>query len=260
MGRFDGMSALVTGGTGGIGSAIVRAFLDDGANVVVFGSSRTRLDALRETCDSERLRTLELDLRGGATEVVDATRAAIAEFGRLDILVNCAGVAFQTPILEISEEQWDTTLAVNLKSAFFLSQAAARHMVDNGGGSIINVCSVDSYRGGEALYADYSASKAALAHLTQVLTLELGPRGIRCNAIAPGPVATPMMDFADDPTTYNTYVRHLAQRRFSSPEEQARVVLFLASDDASNIAGEVVRVDGGWALGMWPDPSLEPEY
>jgi 3-oxoacyl-[acyl-carrier protein] reductase len=261
MGRFDRQGVLLTGGTGGIGKAIARGFLAEGAQVLALGSNAPRLEVLKQELESTHLATLVLDLRSGADEVRQAVDAAVETLGRIDVLVNCAGVAFQTPILDISEEQWDTTLTVNLKSAFFLSQECARRMVSAGGGAIVNVASIDAFRGCDALYADYCASKAGLAHLTTAMALELGALGVRCNAVAPGPVATPMMDYAEqDPETYRVYTRLVAQRRFSTPEEQARVVLFLASDDASNITGETVRVDGGWMLGMWPNPAAEPEW
>jgi 3-oxoacyl-[acyl-carrier protein] reductase len=258
MSRFSERAVIVTGGTGGIGKAIVHAFLDEGARVMVLGSSEPRLQALREELDAKSLNVLKLDLRDGADRIQQVALTAVDELGSVDVLVNCAGVAFQTPLLEITEDQWDVTLSVNLKGAFFLSQACARTMVGSGGGVIVNVCSADSFRGSEALYADYCASKAALAHLTSVMALELGALGVRCNAVAPGPVATPMMDFAGDEATFRYYTQLVAQRRFSTPEEQAKAVLFLASDDASNITGETLRVDGGWMLGMWPDPALEP--
>ena len=185
---------IVTGGTGGIGRAIVRAFLDEGASVLVFGSDEGRLEALRVEMNSADLDTAKLDLREGAGAMREAVLAAIGRMGRLHVLVNCAGVAFQTPVLDIDESQWDETLTVNLKSAFFLSQEAARHMATVGGGAIVNVSSADCFIV-EALYADYSASKAGLSHLTTAMAFELAHLGVRCNAIAPGPTTTPMMGF-----------------------------------------------------------------
>jgi 3-oxoacyl-[acyl-carrier protein] reductase len=260
MGRFADKNVVVTGGTGGVGKAIVRAFLAEDATVMALGSAQQRLDSLSREVESSRLATERLDLREGAEAINRVVQAVVAELGGIHVLVNCAGVAAQALVLEITEAQWDETLAVNLKGAFFLSQEVARQMVRDGiKGAIVNVSSADAFRGSEGLYADYCASKAGLCHLTEAMAFELAQHGIRCNAVAPGPVATPMMDFAEDESVYRYYVRNIAQRRFSTPDEQARVILFLASDDASNITGETIKVDGGWMLGMWPDPRFEPE-
>lgn len=257
--RFAGKSVVITGGTGGVGRAVVTAFLDEGADVVVLGSSESRLEALGREKNSTRLATARLDLRDGAEVIRKAARSVGHKLGRVDVLVNCAGVAVQARLLDITESQWDQTFAVNLKGAFFLSQEFARQMISRGGGVIVNVSSADAFRGNEGLYADYCASKAGLSHLTEAMAFELAQNGIRCNAVAPGPVSTPMMEFAEGEDVHRFYVRNVAQRRFSTPEEQAKVILFLASDDASNITGEIVKVDGGWMLGMWPDPKFEPD-
>jgi len=259
MNRFSGKNVVVTGGTGGVGKGIVAAFLDEGAEVVVLGSAESRLEALRREMDSPHLATARLDLRDGAEAIRRAAKDVGGRLGQVHVVVNCAGVAVQTPVLDITEEQWDQTFAVNLKGAFFLSQEFARQMSSAGGGVIVNISSADGFRGSEALYADYCASKAGLSHLTTAMAFELAHLGIRCNAVAPGPVATPMMDFAGDESVYDYYVQSMAQRRFSSPEEQAKAVLFLASEDASNITGETMRVDGGWMIGMWPDPKFVPK-
>ena len=259
MSRFEGKNVIVTGGTGGIGRAIVKAFLDEGATVLVYGSDDGRLATLEEDFKAPSLQTTKLDLRDDVSVLQRVTREAIERMGRLHVLVNCAGVAYQTPVLEIDEEQWDQTHTVNLKAAFFLSQEAARHMAANGGGAIVNVCSADSYII-EALYADYCASKAGLAHLATAMSFELAHLGVRCNGIAPGPTATPMMSFADNQDTYRLYAQSIPMRRFSTPEEQASAVLFLASDEASFVSGVTLRVDGGWVTGMWSDPKLEPAY
>ena len=259
MSRFDDKNVIVTGGTGGIGRAIVRAFLDEGAAVLVYGSDSGRLETLEDEMATASLKTMEVDLRGDVTTLQQRTRQAIEAMGRLHVLVNCAGVAYQTPVLEIDEEQWDQTLTVNLKAAFFLSQEAARHMATAGGGAIVNICSADSFII-ESLYADYCAAKAGLAHLTTAMAFELAHSGVRFNGVAPGPTATPMMGFADNQDTYRSYTKTIPMRRFSTPEEQANAVLFLASDEASFVNGETLRVDGGWVTGMWSDPKLEPPY
>ncbi|HMK91398.1 MAG TPA: SDR family oxidoreductase, partial [Thermoleophilia bacterium] len=217
-----------------------------------------RADALEALASGgeKRIHTAALDLRDVAA--VRATAEAwIARLGRIDVLVNCAGVAFLTPVLEITKEEWDETLATNLTGAFFLSQEIARHMVAHGGGAIVNVSSVDAFIA-ESPWAGYNASKAGLNQLTRSMAFELGHLGLRCNAVAPGFTMTPMMAYASDQATWRQYMRVIPARRFCTPEEQARVVLFLASDDASYVNGETIRVDGGELHGFWSDPSLEP--
>jgi NAD(P)-dependent dehydrogenase (short-subunit alcohol dehydrogenase family) len=256
MRRFDEKTVVVTGASGGIGGAIVEGFLDEGATVVALGSSRQKLSAFAERLQSDRLETVALDLRdvpGIARCVADLTEPP----ARIDVLVNCAGVAFQTPILDISVDQWNETIAINLSAAFFMSQLIARHMVERGGGAIVNVSSVDAFIA-ESTYADYNASKAGLSQLTTSMAFELGHLGIRCNAIAPGFTMTPMMDFTDDRATYENYMSVIPVRRYAEPREQASVVLFLASDAASYVNGVTIRVDGGMLHGFWADPTLAP--
>jgi 3-oxoacyl-[acyl-carrier protein] reductase len=255
MARFEGKHVIVTGATGGIGLAIVEAFLREGATVLGLGRRRDALAALADR-GQVRLHTAVLDLRD--VEAIRKTAEEwIARLEHVDVLVNCAGVAFLTPVLEITREEWDETIATNLTGAFFLSQEVARHMVARGGGAIVNISSVDSFIA-ESPWAGYNASKAGINQLTRSMAFELGHLGLRCNAVAPGFTMTPMMDYAKDETTWRQYMKVIPMRRFCTPQEQAAVVLFLASDQASYINGETIRVDGGELHGFWSDPSLEP--
>jgi 3-oxoacyl-[acyl-carrier protein] reductase len=259
MGRFDEANVVVTGGSSGIGAAVVHAFVEEGARVVSVGRDRTRLDEVRRTASNpERVHPVMADLAGA-----DAARRtvldAIEVLGGLDVLVNNAGIAPATPVLEVTERQWRRTFAVNLDAPFFASQVACRHMLERGaGGAIVNMASTDSFRA-EAPQVDYNTSKAAIVMMSRSFAVELGATGIRVNCVAPGETATPMVeadlareDFRD------AYLRRIPLRRAASPVEIARVVLFLASPEASFITGETIVVDGGQLAGDWYDPADEP--
>jgi NAD(P)-dependent dehydrogenase (short-subunit alcohol dehydrogenase family) len=257
--RFGGRSVLVTGGSSGIGAAVVRAFAAEEARVLAAGRDRERLEAVREsTADPARVETAVADLRHTreARRLVDD---AVASFGRLDVLVNNAGVAPSTPVLELRERQWRETLAVNLDAPFVATQAAARHMIDRGvAGAIVNVASTDAFQA-EAPQADYNTSKAALVMMSRSFALELGHLGIRVNCVAPGQTATPMVEEElRRPDFVESYLRRIPARRVGRAEEVAAVVLFLASDDASYVNGETIVVDGGQLTGSWYDARDEP--
>jgi 3-oxoacyl-[acyl-carrier protein] reductase len=267
--RFRGRTVLVTGASSGIGRATVLAFAAEGATVVAVGR---RLDRLEELA-AEAANTAELDKGSGNTNCAghvetvaldvrnrDELRSVItstAAKGRLDVLVNNAGVAFTEPILEVSDEHWDETLETNLTAAFVASQEAARHMVVTGGGAIVNVASIDAFVA-ESPFGAYCSSKAGLVLLTRVMAAELGHRGIRCNALCPGMTVTEMTEHDLTPSFDAAYRPRIPMGRYSQPEEQARVVLFLASDDASYVNGATIEVDGGQLAGFWYSPEFAP--
>jgi 3-oxoacyl-[acyl-carrier protein] reductase len=189
---------------------------------------------------------------------------AIERLEGLDALVNNAGVSYTEPFLEATEERWTETLATNLNGPFFASQVAARHMVDHGGGSIVNIASIDAFVA-ESPSAHYMASKAGLVLLTKSIAFELGHRGVRCNAVCPGFTRTPMVEGDLTPEFWQAYMRRIPMRRPARAGEQASVVLFLCSEDASYVNGEAIIVDGGELSGFWyydddapPVPPLEP--
>jgi NAD(P)-dependent dehydrogenase (short-subunit alcohol dehydrogenase family) len=200
---------------------------------------------------------LTLDVRDFGA-VREAVRFVIDRAGRLDVLVNCAGIAKSEPLLEISDESWADTLDTNLGGAFAAAQEAARHMASAGGGAIVNISSVSAYHA-ESPDAAYCASKAALTMLTRCMAFELGHLGVRCNSLAPGVTLTPMWGTElERPEVWREQMRHIPLRRPSTPEEQAAAVLFLASDEASYVNGEMLVADGGQTLGFWYSPSDEP--
>ncbi len=256
MERFAGKNIIVTGASSGIGQAIAVAFAGEAAHVVAVGRDQRRLDETRALAANGVVEPLVLDVRDPAA--VRAAVAAVAE--RLDgiqVLVNCAGIAPQTGVLDISPEQWADVIGTNLSGPFFMAQAAARDMVKRGGGVIVNISSANSFSV-ESPYADYNASKAGLNQLTMSMAFELGHLGVRCVAVAPGMTMTPMMDFTHDQETYRNYMSLIPMRRPATPQEQASVVLFLASDAASYVNGVTIRVDGGIMHGFWADPRLAP--
>ncbi len=246
MGRLDGKSAIITGAGRGIGKAIARKFLEEGARVLI--------------CDivSERVAAAADDLGAlGEVQAIggDVSQAAFCDalierarerFGRLDVLVNNAGIATFQPFLEHTEEAWDRTLAVNLKSVFLLGQRAARAIVMDGhGGAIVNMASTNGHVGEKELAA-YNASKAGVVLLTKTMAIELAPHNIRVNCVAPGFIRTELVgDAGVDESFVRDYLRKIPLGRYGKPEEVANLFAFLASDEASFITGESVVIDGG---------------
>jgi NAD(P)-dependent dehydrogenase (short-subunit alcohol dehydrogenase family) len=241
MTRFDGASVLVTGGGSGIGRAICRRFASDGASLLVADIVGERAQEVAE-------------LTGGAAVQGDVTVAAdvarmVAAVDRIDVLVNNAGGGMEDDVLEIDEEAWDHDVALNLKSAFLCSKAVLPGMIDRGSGVIVNIASVN----GLAFFANepYSAAKAGLISLTRSIATRYGRHGIRAVAIAPGTIRTPIWQERVDkePAIFERLVRWYPLRRVGEPEDVAAAAAFLASDDASWITGEVLRVDGGLLAG-----------
>jgi NAD(P)-dependent dehydrogenase (short-subunit alcohol dehydrogenase family) len=247
---LDNRVAIVTGAARGIGLAIARRFLEEGARVMMVdidgkGGEKTRaeLAPLGEVQFHEGDVAERLDVRN----VVAATLEA---FGDIDILVNNAGVAARGDFLDLSEEAFDAVMRVNLKGTFLMSQAAARHMVERvvagaAPGSIINMSSVDAVFA-LADQVPYSASKAGINQLTKAMALSLAPHGIRVNAIGPGSIATEMLDVSlGDEEMRRRLLSRIPLGRFGDPREIAALAAFLASDEASYITGEVIYADGG---------------
>jgi NAD(P)-dependent dehydrogenase (short-subunit alcohol dehydrogenase family) len=250
--RFDGKVALVTGAAQGIGLDVALAFLETGARVVLNDRTPERVKI-----GISRLGGSQPDLFGRAADVTrrEEVNSLIADtvqiFGRLDIVVNNAGFYPLTLVLEMLEEEWDAVLDVNLKGTFLVSQAAARQMVRQGhGGQIINIAS-GSYKTGRLGCAHYCASKAGVVMFTQVLAMELAAHKIRVNAVAPGLIDIPESLTPVTPEYAAATLAIIPWGRLGRPQDIARAVLMLCSDDADYITGAVLAVDGGLSAGRY---------
>lgn len=239
--------ALVTGASKGIGRAIALAMADVGADVIA--TARTEGE-LKELCEAIRAKGrrgeyILADLR--STEEAKAmARKALQIFGRVDILVNNAGVSYPQPALETSEDRWDETFQINLKSLFFLTQIIGKGMMEQGGGKIINIASQAGLVGLED-HAAYCATKGGLILLTKVLAIEWGKYKINVNAVAPTIIMTPMAEKAwADVRKREEALKKIPIGRFGMPEDVVGAVIFLASPYADLITGVVLPIDGGY--------------
>jgi 2-deoxy-D-gluconate 3-dehydrogenase len=245
---LSGKVALVTGARTGLGQGMALALAQAGADIAALGSSPMpeTAEAIRQ--NGRRFHALEVDLsqKFNAKEVIGSVVSAL---GSIDILVNNAGIIRRADLLDHSQEDWDAVIDVNLKSAFLLSQAVARHMVETKrAGRIINVASMLSYQGGIRVPA-YTASKHGIAGLTKAMANELAPHGITVNAIAPGYMETDNTEaLRNDPTRNAQISARIPMGRWGTPDDLATSVLFLASPASSYVTGITVPVDGGWLV------------
>jgi len=244
--RLKDEVAVVTGAGRGIGAEIVRVFAAEGARVVVAdvdGEAAARVAG-------------EIDAAGGmaagiTADITDTAQVqalmkeTVGRFGRLDVLVNNAGVGLNKPFLTTSLEEWEFQLRVNLTGTFQCAQAAARVMVHQKAGRIVNVASISGQRGGQGRAA-YGSAKAGVILLTKVMAVELAPDGIRVNAVAPGPVDTDQSRQTHTPSTRRAYYDRMPARRYGERKEVAAAVLFLADRESSFVTGHVLNVDGGF--------------
>lgn len=242
---LKGKTALVTGGARGIGRAVSSALAEAGANVVIhYNASSAAAEAL----------AAELTARGTDCRIVagnvanpeaakEAVAAAIDAFGSLDILVNNAGINKDGLLMRMSDEDWDSVMDVNLKGAFHFIRAASRPMLKKKAGSIINISSVIGVAG-NAGQANYAASKAGLIGLTKSAAKEFGAKGVRVNAVAPGFIETDMTAGLNE-NLRDEYRKGIPLGRFGTPAEVADTVVFLASDRAKYVTGQIIHIDGG---------------
>ena len=251
---FDltGKVALVTGGRRGMGKAHALALAAQGAKVVVTDVDATECAAVVEEVKLKNGEAVcfKMDV-SDKKEVDEVFDNIIKQFGRLDILVNNAGIFSPKPVLEISEEEWDRTVNINLKGEFLCAQRAAKEMAKNKWGRIINIASIAS--GGVGIGFDgaahYAASKGGIIGMTETLAIELASLCINVNAIAPGAIDTPMVrqtgqELAKE--TIEEISRNVPLKRIGRPEEVSAMVVFLASEEASYVTGATFYVDGGW--------------
>jgi NAD(P)-dependent dehydrogenase (short-subunit alcohol dehydrogenase family) len=237
--------AFVTGSARGIGLATAKRFLADGWQVTLLdidGDNLQRTYQALAKPDATLAITCDVADRDGVSRAIAAIKD---RFGRLDALVNNAGIAIFKPILDVSYEDWQRVLAVNLTGPFLVTQAAAPLMRDSGGGAVVNITSISGLRA-STLRTAYGTSKAGLTHLTQQQAIELASLGIRVNAVAPGPVDTAMAKAVHTPVIRTAYHDAIPLNRYGLEEELAEAIFFLCGDHASYITGQTLAVDGGF--------------
>lgn len=244
--RLDGKTAIVTGCNRGLGKAMALGLAEAGADIAgVYHSTASGVEDEVKAL-GRRFTGIKADLGdpGSVQGIVDQT---VAELGRVDILVNNAGTIRRSPALEFTEEDWDAVMNVNLKSLFFLSQAAAKQMVEQGdGGKIINLASMLSYQGG-IMVSSYTASKSGVMGLTRLLANEWASKGIQVNSIAPGYMATDnTAALRADEERNRQILARIPAERWGNPEDLKGCVVFLASKASEYVNGYTVAVDGGW--------------
>jgi NAD(P)-dependent dehydrogenase (short-subunit alcohol dehydrogenase family) len=255
--KLSGKAAIVTGGTYGIGNAIASLFAAEGADVAIAGrgeaEGKAALEALRRVSGHAIYVRADVSKDADVKRMVDE---AAGRFGRIDILVNNAGINPVGTVLDTTEEMWDRIMAINLKGPFLCCKHVIPHMIEAGGGSIVNIGSINSFMAFENEVA-YDASKGGVLLFTKATALDFARKKIRVNCICPGAIDTPLLQaiFRESPNPREmeeAMVKRHALKRMGSPEEIARAALFLASDDSSFMTGAAIAVDGGILAG-WPD-------
>jgi meso-butanediol dehydrogenase/(S,S)-butanediol dehydrogenase/diacetyl reductase len=254
--KLKGKVALITGGGTGIGAAIVRRFVEEGAKVCIIGRRHEMLEKVANSLPSGKVEVCPGDVsrEEDVSRVVDAT---LRFGGRFDVLVNNAAISESGPVVDLPVQVWQRVLDVNITGPFLLMKTSIPHMIQGGGGSIINIASVGGMRSLPAL-PSYCTSKAALIMLTQQVALDYGPQKIRCNAVCPGGIKTAMSEKEfgqigkmlgiENERFFEIISSALPLRRFGKPDEIAGICTYLASDDSSFTTGSAILVDAGTAV------------
>ncbi|MEO8692998.1 MAG: glucose 1-dehydrogenase [Acidimicrobiales bacterium] len=243
-GRLNGKVAIVTGGARGLGRGIAQRFAAEDARVVIADIAEAAAADAAAAIDGESV-VCDVSERASVQALVDRV---VAKHGQLDVMVANAGIAGGAPFLELSDELWDSVIAVNLRGVFLCNQIAGRYFAGRGGGAIVNTASILSARANPTTAA-YSASKAGVVSLTHSAAAALGQFGVRVNAIGPGYIETQMTEgIRADPAMAQSVRDATVLGRFGTPTDIGDAAVFLASDEAAYITGQVLFVDGGWLL------------
>ena len=245
MARFSGKVALITGGARGIGRATAQAFAAEGARVIVADVDADAAEATARTLGGGAI-GLSIDV-ADPQSVKSVVATALSRAERIDVLINNAGITRDASLLKTSDEAWDTVLAVNLSGTFYMTREVAPHMVARGSGAILNASSVVGVYGNFG-QSNYVATKSGVIGMTRVWARELGRKGVRVNAVAPGFIATDMTAKMPE-DVLEGMKKKTPLGRLGAPEDVARAYVFLASDEASFINGQVLGVDGGLVAG-----------
>lgn len=248
MGRLEGKKALITGGTRGIGKAISEIYVENGADVAIFGTNEERGQQVAEELSAKKqnpnqkiiFKKVDVSDHSGVKSGIDAV---LDELGQVDILVNCAGVTRDNLLMKMPEVDWDSVININLKSVYNTSHHLIRPMMKKRAGTIINISSVIGLTG-NAGQVNYAASKSGMIGLTRSLAKEVASRGITVNCVAPGFIRTDMTDQLTEQQR-TAILEKVPLGRLGEPREIALAALFLGSDDAKYISGQVLTVDGG---------------
>ncbi|MEE2643051.1 MAG: glucose 1-dehydrogenase [Planctomycetota bacterium] len=256
-----GQVVMVSGGSRGIGRAIVAAFAERGAHVIATGRDPEALKETERLCENSGnpVQCVVCDVLN-RTAIENTVEQTVAEHGRIDTLVNCAGVNRRKPALELTEEDYDHILGINLKGAFHFSRAAGQIMIGQKSGCQINIVSLNSDRPLPHVLP-YAASKAALGNMTQALATEWGPHGVRVNALAPGFILTDLTNqlWADEKMK-SWGIQNTPQGRLGTPQDLIGTALFLAAPASAFMTGQILYVDGGFTAGFnWPIPGSQPQ-
>jgi len=236
---------LITGGASGIGAATAAGFIEEGSRVAIIDRDLAGCERARQNMPGLAA-AISADV-ADHQQVVNAFAAIIRDLGGLDVVINNAGISIRHDFLDITPEEWNKVLGVNLTGVFHVGQAAARYMMEHDGGVILNMASTNGIVG-HRYYADYNATKAGVIELTRSMALELAPR-VRVNAVAPGYVLTPMQRAEYTDEMLEAVNRKIPLGRHAHPEEIAALFAFLASDDAAYLTGQVYVIDGGETAG-----------
>jgi 3-oxoacyl-[acyl-carrier protein] reductase len=245
MGSLDGCVTLITGASGGIGKELAIRFGENGSDIALhYKSNKDSAEKIAETLKNlgTKVSLFQADVTN-AKETEQLLQQTVESFGKIDVLINNAGITRDNLAIRLSESDWDDVIATNLKGAFLCSRAAIKHMLRQRNGRIINMSSIVGITGNIG-QANYTAAKAGLIGLTKTLALEVASRGITVNALAPGFISTPMTENLSS-HYQEMIIGQIPMGRFGTPKDVASAATFLASDDASYITGQVLAIDGG---------------